>query len=214
MRKEQNYDFRERMLKIHKENVRKQSRKAKDNEIFLSDNALIKISKSAGEVINTAALDFVDYLKNSMNISSSVTTEGKGDIEINLAEDISFDLGEFAVYRGFMIKTDENGIKIIANDERGAASALYYIEDLMCFECAPAVKFGIINKKPLYSPQMVHSAYGLDEFPDGYLARVAHEGRDAILVFTKGVNETPSGYLDFNDLIKRAAKYGIDVYEK
>ena len=34
----------------------------------------------------------------------------------------------------------------------------------------------------------------------------------AILVFTKDVNRTSFGYLDFNDLIRRAKRYGIDVY--
>ncbi len=59
---------------------------------------------------------------------------------------------------------------------------------------------------------MIHSAYYLDEYPDNYLARIAHEGRDAILVFATDANMTPYGPLDFNELIGRAAKYGIDVY--
>ena len=42
--------------------------------------------------------------------------------------------------------------------------------------------------------------------------RVAHEGRDAIMVFTTGINKTRVGDLDFNDLIARAAKFGLDVY--
>jgi hypothetical protein len=41
---------------------------------------------------------------------------------------------------------------------------------------------------------------------------MAHAGLDAVLVFTKGSDLTSTGYMDFNDLIDRAAKYGIDVY--
>lgn len=63
-----------------------------------------------------------------------------------------------------------------------------------------------------YSPRMVHSAYGLDEYPDGYLSTLAHYGYDAILLFVRGVDETTQGYLDFNELCGRAKKYGIDVY--
>lgn len=59
---------------------------------------------------------------------------------------------------------------------------------------------------------MIHSGYGIDEFPDAHLSQIAHTGMDAILVFVKGVNLTTRGFLDFNDLIWRAAKYGIDVY--
>jgi hypothetical protein len=35
---------------------------------------------------------------------------------------------------------------------------------------------------------------------------------DAIIVFAKDVDTTTMGYLDFNDLIDRAASFGIDVY--
>ena len=59
---------------------------------------------------------------------------------------------------------------------------------------------------------MVHSGFGLDEYPDNYLSRIAHDGRDAILVFVKDINQTPTGYLDFNDLIRRVSRYGLDVY--
>lgn len=59
---------------------------------------------------------------------------------------------------------------------------------------------------------MVHSGYGYDDFSDKYMNRIAHEGRDAILVYVEGINRTQVGYLDFNALIGRAAKYGLDVY--
>jgi hypothetical protein len=59
---------------------------------------------------------------------------------------------------------------------------------------------------------MIHSGFGIDQFPDCHLRDIAHSGMDAILVFTKDVNTTTCGFLDFNELIVRAAKYGIDVY--
>jgi hypothetical protein len=34
---------------------------------------------------------------------------------------------------------------------------------------------------------------------------------DAILVMTNDVNESLWGYTDFNDLIRRAEKWGLDV---
>jgi len=173
-------------------------------------------------VIKTAALDFSDYLKVSMGITTEViryeVVDEKSNIQkvaavtVELAAEAGVDLGEFKSYKGFLIKTTEEGIHIWVHDDRGAAQALYYLEDLMTYAGAPMLKYGEIKKKAMYSPQMVHSGYGLDKFPDEYMARIAHEGRDAILVFTKDVNETPDGYLDFNDLICRAARYGLDVY--
>ena len=207
-----NYDFRKELLTVHEANVRNFDRKTKADEYFMADGAKILITPDASEVISVAAHDFCDFLSVSMDLSSSVVTEGQGDVTVRLAEDAGVDLGEFAAYKGFRIETDKDGVVITAHDERGAAQALFYIEDLMTFEKAPTLAFGKIEKRAMYTPQMVHSAYGIDEFPDEYLARVAHEGRDAVLIFTKGVGISARGEEDFNDLIRRAARYGIDVY--
>ena len=207
------YDFRKKLLTVHEENIRDEKRTQKEGEFFIPDNAVIAISEDACEVIKTATDDFADYLKTSMGINSTVKKGAASpDVTVCIAKDSNVDIGEAASYRGFMIKTDENGICVYGHDARGAAQGLFYLEDVMSFEKAPAVPFGTTYKKPLFSPQMVHSGYGLDNYPDEYLARVAHEGRDVILVFTKDVNKTPDGYLDFNDLIRRAARYGLDVY--
>ncbi|MFA7637354.1 MAG: hypothetical protein WCX81_06295, partial [Monoglobales bacterium] len=77
---------------------------------------------------------------------------------------------------------------------------------------APYPTKKVTRRKPLFSPRMLHSGYCLDEYPDEHLSAIAHAGRDAILVFTVEANKTPCGFLDFNELIHRAAKYGLDVY--
>lgn len=216
MRKEKNYDFRQRLLQVHKPNIREMDRTARDNELFLTDGVDIWLEAEANDVIKTAAQDFIQFLSISMGISAKLLlAEEKGSGQImtaTLAKGSGRDLGDAAVYRGFMIETAPEGIRIYGHDPRGVAQAFFYLEDIMCLEKAPAIPYGTIKKRPLFSPQMVHSGYGVDEYPDEYLAAIAHEGRDAILVFTKGVNETPGGFLDFNDLISRAASYGIDVY--
>ena len=212
MKIEQNYDFRKELLTVHESNVRKIGRKPAADEFFFANGAKIRVEANAPEVIAVAAEDFCDYLSVSMGVSASVVTEGEGNVTVRLAKDVGVDLGEFAAYKGFRIETGKDGIVITAHDDRGAAQALYYIEDLMTFAGAPCVSFGKIEKRAMYTPQMVHSAYGMDEFPDEYLARVAHEGRDAILVFTKGANQANDFPLDFNDLVRRSARYGIDVY--
>ncbi len=209
---ENKYDFRKRLLTVHEANVRNFNRAKKGNEYELKDNINISIPDTAEEVLKTAAADFSDYLKVSMNINAGITINKPAEINIDLAANKGVDMGEYASYKGFIITTKESGIDIIAYDERGAAQALYYIEDLMTFKKAPVMEFGEIKKKPVFSPQMIHSGYGLDEYPDEYLARVAHEGRDAILIFAKDVNKTPCGFVNFNLLIQRAAKYGLDVY--
>ena len=213
MKTEKMYDFRKKLLTVHESSVRNLKRKSRENEFEVKNGMNIKIPFDACEVIKTAVYDFVDFLKTSMSVSVGITSISKNEtITVELAESVDIDLGDAACYRGFMIKTDESGIRIYGHDARGIAQALFYMEDLMCFEKSPVMEFGETKKRPMFSPQMVHSAYGLDEYPDEYLMRIAHEGRDAILVFTKDVNKTPCGYLNFNELIDRAAKFGLDVY--
>ncbi len=210
---EKKYDFRKRLLVVHEKDLRDSERIAKENEYILPDATVIGLLGNFTDVTETAVYDFIDYLQKSMHVSARMAIgDADADITVSLAEDAGKDLGEVASYKGFMIETSAEGIKVYGHDERGIGQALYYMETLMKFEKAPVMAFGEIKKKPMFAPRMIHSGYGLDEYPDEYIARVAHEGRDALLVFTKGANEAPNGYLNFNELIERARKYGVDVY--
>ena len=216
MKNEKNYDFRKRMLNIHEKNIRDFGIKPQNNETVLSDECTIFVSENAGEVILTSSRDFTEYLFTSMNVAAMVKMgeyDGRENaVVIALAKDCSVDLGEANSYRGYKICVTEKTVYIYAYDERGAAQALFHLEDLMSIHRAPYLKRETIVRRPIFSPQMVHSGYGLDEYPDEYLNAIAHQGRDAILVFVKDVDITPYGYLDFNELIYRASRYGIDVY--
>lgn len=210
---EKNYDFRKRLLQIHEKDVRNNNRTVTENEYEIPDTAVIAVLGKHTDITVTAVRDFIDYLRVSMHISARMEECAENaDITVSLAEESGVNLGKCAGYKGFRIDTEDNGIKIYGFDERGIGQALYYIEALMNFEKAPVMKKGTVSKKTMFAPRMVHSGYGLDEFPDEYIARIAHEGRDALLVFTKDADKTPHGYLDFNGLIERAKKYGIDVY--
>jgi len=213
LKKERKYGFRERMLQIHHKDIRNFELKAEKNEFELADGVLIAIGKKADIVVETAAKDFADYLLVSMNVAAAVITKSglKGAVNVVIADDTTDMTGADAT-KGFRIDTDEDGITVTGFDARGCAQGLYYLEKCMTRRKAPFIQVGTIKKKPLFSPQMVHSGYGLDHYPNEHLAQIAHEGRDAIVIFVKDVDITPYGYLDFNELIYRAARYGIDVY--
>lgn len=215
LKKEKNYEFRKRMLEVHKKNIRNNALLPNDNEIALSDGTIIYISENAGDVITTAAKDFADYLFTSMNISAyvkrGIAPSSENSVAVTTINENNVDMGTANGYKGFRADIDGT-INICGYDERGAAQGLYYLEEQMTMRRAPYIKNGTVFRKPEYSPQMVHSGYGLDEYPDEHLSAIAHDGRDAILIFVKAVDVTPYGYLDFNELIYRAAKYGLDVY--
>ena len=212
--KENNYDFRKRLQEIHEKNIRNNKLVPSGDELELVNGLTVFIPEYAGDVIITAAKDFIDYLFTSMGISAMLKY-GKvakdGDIVLCVADKENITLTDGNGYRGYRITAD-NTVSVCGFDERGVAQALFALEDIMSIRKAPFIPKTVIEKRPAFSPQMIHSGYGLDEYPDDYLLRVAHEGRDAILIFVKDVDITPYGYLDFNDLIHRAAKYGIGVY--
>ena len=213
LKKERKYGFRERMLQIHQKDIRDFTLKTEANEFELAEGIMIAVGKDADIVTETAAKDFADYLFVSMGVAAAVSSKSglKGAVNVVIA-DSTVDMTGADATKGFRIDTDAEGITVTGFDAKGCAQGLYYLEKCMTMRRAPFIKFGTVKKKPLFSPQMVHSGYGLDHYPNEHLAQIAHEGRDAIVIFVKDVDITPYGYLDFNELIYRAAKYGIDVY--
>ncbi len=205
---EQNYDFRKRLCKNHsrifvaKDAAPEAFEYALPKEITLSFEG-----KSA--VASLALKDFKDYLKTAFGISAKIV-EGEADIRAFISAD---NLGENSNgYMGRKITVTDKGITIQGYDERGVAQALYYLEEEMNVRRAPFVKKGITENRPAFFPRMTHSGYGMDMFPDEYLLTLAHQGYDAILLFVKDATHSGHGECDFNDIIKRAEKFGIDVY--
>ena len=183
-------------------------REKSNEEISMLNGA--EITGAVSPVIEHAKADFKDYLKvcfgvkenkiDAVKINITITKEGLEDV---------------CAYKGRIVEISEEGIEIRAYDDRGAAQAIYDLEDIMTEKKQPYLTKGKSKQKPLFTPRMAHSAYDVDVFPDGYLQKLAKEGIDAILVFTRGVN-TPGNpaieNFDYNALIDKAETYGIDVY--
>lgn len=215
--KEKNYDFRKRMLQLHKPNIRDCSRICAEGELELRNGVTIIIPDNPDKVVLTAAEDFLDFLFTSMNVSAGLCMESASEnisdnfIYVCYAKDKGIELTEGKGYMGYRIKT-ENHIEIAGFDSRGIAQAFYYLEDVIKLAKAPFVEKGIVEKKALFSPRIVHSGYEICKFPSEHLASIAHAGMDAIAVFTQGHDLDLKGLVDFGELIHRAEKYGIDVY--
>jgi len=215
MKIENHYDFRKRMLQVHAKNIRDFSQQPTAQEMQLQDGVAIVVAPDADEVVLTAAKDFLDYLFTSMGLSAMLRQGSAltpNSIRLSLAADSGVDLGNANGRRGFRIDTDTDAVAIYGFDSRGIAQALYYLEDSMTFRHAPLLIKGTVYRKPLYETQMVQSGYRKHTFPNEYLAIIAHEGRNAVLLDVTADDLPPDGKKDINDLIYRAAKYGIDVY--
>lgn len=219
--KENNYDFRKRLLEVHKTNRRDYGIKPLPSEVMIDDGWLILLNERAERVLVNAAKDLAEFLLVSMGVSVSIKkcpdirTEAANDksrIILTTREELEEFGGALDTPRSYRLQCNSKGIIICGYDERGTAQGCYYLEDLMNLVSAPILKESDISRKPLFSPRMVHSGYGLDMFPDAHLNAIAHAGMDAILVFAKDADLTPHGYMDFNELIYRAQGYGLDVY--
>mgnify|MGYP003313630720 CR=1 FL=1 len=194
-KKEKGYEFRERLLQIHKKNIRDYSIRVEADELVICNETVISIPED--DVIYTAAKDFVDFMLTSMNVSVMVKYNCENaDISLRLKEE-NENLEGGNGYMGYHISVDDS-ISICGYDSRGAAQALYYLEDVMIRKQAPFIKKGTISRKTSFAPRMIHSGYGLDNYPNEHLSAIAHAGMDAILVYVKGIDCSRGGYLDFN----------------
>ena len=209
MKKERPYQFREFLEQVHRPGRRSTcAAPLRENETLLDETWEIRLPVSAEDGVKRAALDFQDYLFTSMNLSLRITAEGR---ECNV---IQLQSGGTGKSRAYVYECAPDRIVVRGDSWIGVQQGLYYLEDLMNLRELPALEHTEkpVRRAPLFSPRMVHSGYGLDQFPDSQLSAIAHAGFDAILIFATGPDMTRQGPLDFNDIIHRALLYGLDTY--
>lgn len=202
MQTEKNYDFRKRYCKVHHRIP--VTTEPREGELVLGKQLTIAC-QAEGLVVKTALADFRSYLKTAFGITATVTGEA-GQITVTPLAG--------GAYMERTVTVTEDGVTVTAADDRGVAQALYDLEEAMNRRRAPYLPYGTTTKRPAFSPRMTHSGIGVDLFTDEYLCACAHHGYDAVLVFMQDKTHAAFGAeeYDFNDLVKRAAKYGIDVY--
>ena len=207
---EKHYDFRKFLDEVHRKDLRDFSLEPRSDETELTAGWSIRIPENASDFVRDAACDLADYLLKSMSIGVRIVRDDK---EIPRSIELALN-PSLTVKRSFRLECTAEKIVIAGSDERGIAMGGYYLEDVMSLREAPFVPHtaGLL-KEPLFSPRMVHSAYGMDVFTEPYLRRIAHAGFDTVLIFVK---DDPlhghNGAFDFAQLIDQAEKAGLDVY--
>lgn len=225
---ERNYEFRRRLAVIHQPDRRDPSVLPAVDDTLVEDGWRIVIPPTASAVLVTVAHDLQHYFFTSMNVAlllqrdaNLVAMAASGQRCIVLGTNAELPaLGQgLSVPKSYRLVVAPQRIVICGQDDRGAAQGSYYLEDRMNLREAPLLQQQDVTREPLFSPRMVHSGWGLDQFPAEYLSQMAHYGFDAALLFVGDpfenlphLDRTPKGYQDFNELIERAARFGIDVY--
>ena len=205
--KEVNYDYRKRLLELHKPGRYDRTIQPDADEYVFRDGVKIILPDGCGEVTETAAKDFADYLFTSMDVSAMPARSGEHGVRLALSRD----LGEANERLGYRVTVGDD-VLIEGFDERGIAQGLYHLEDIMNLRRAPYLKKGVETRRTLLVPRIVMSGYGMNEYPDAYLAQLAHAGLTGLMLWIKGRNESLKGYCEFTDLALRARKYGLDIY--
>lgn len=211
---ERHYEFRAQLNCIHEKGRRDGSLRPRADEFAITDGIRIVLPSDVDDVLYTAARDFEDYLWTSMGVEGEVKRKSEKGKSSVAGGTVSVALDHGLAERQYNVTVDAKGVVIRARDSRAAAQALYHLEDLMNLRRAPFLAAGEENRTMLFSPRMTHSGFACDEFPDSYLAHIAHAGMDAILIFVYDVDSTKGHkqYQDVNDTIRRAKRFGIDTY--
>ena len=210
---ERNFEFRRLLNQVHRPGRRDPNRRPAAGEVVIDDGWCIAVAPDAGEYLVGVARDLEDYLFCSQGVSVRVVRAPRAAEE---ARTIRLTCGdgapELSRPRSYRLIVKADSVVVCGFDERGIAQGCYWLEDLMNLREAPYLERQDVVREPVFSPRMVHSGWGIDQFPDPHLHAIAHSGMDAILVFVKGPDLTTTGYLDLNNLVDRAALAGLDVY--
>lgn len=218
---EPNYAFRRELATVHRPDRRDPQKRPEADEIEITSDWSILIGSRSGEYMRRLARDLQDYLLVSMgvpvllrhadDVAAASRTEARAIVLATSAELPQFG-ASLTEPRSYRFEVSADRMIVCGFDERGAGQGSYYAEDLMNLREAPYLKRQQTVRTSLFSPRLTHSGWGLDDFPDEHLNAIAHAGMDAIMIFVRDVNTTPLGFVDFNDLIDRAALFGLDVY--
>jgi hypothetical protein len=187
----------------------------------------------SGPILQTASEEFRDYLERSMQVRVAAEhrtglgawPEQRNAIVAGTREQLPGCGPALKSPKDYRLLVGPDQIVVCGYDERGAMYGLFDLERRMNLREAPFLQRGIdTTRHSLFKARMVLSGLGWEEWPDRYLALLARYGFDAIYA---SVYVNPNGapgpppYWDrmkkqdparVHDLIRRAARYGIDLY--
>ncbi len=215
LKKEKNYEFRRLLEKVHTPHRRDISVVCGASEVQITEGWTILVEEDCSRVILNVAKDLQDYLLVSMGVSVLLK------IKANLTLDMEHGSQVIILAERPQVTEAKNSyhlhiacdrVVIQGADPLGTAHGSYFLEDLMNLKEAPILPVQEVTRRPVMTPRMVHSGWGMDQFPDSQLRLMAHYGFDSVLVTIRGEDETATGYQDINNLIDRAAEYGLGVY--
>lgn len=213
-----------------------------DNELVIPDKGWSLVMLSGGSIILSGAVqDVQDYFKTSMGVDIRIEEQDslrnweKMDscIVVGTRDQLPGCGRELKGPKDYEIIVADDRIVICGFDERGVMFGLYNLEARMNLREGPFLPKGLkTTRHSLYDTRMVLSWMGWMEWPDQLLSHLVHDGFDGIFASVyanpNGDQTTAETSTDFyarilhrmrkqdperiEDLISRAARFGIKVY--
>ncbi len=208
LKKENHFDFRKRLSVLHPPRRDSSAAPCGSDETEITSGWQIIADSEVSPLLHAAA-DLSDYFAKSMNVPVSVAEPGSAPGKNCIRICVSPESNELTS----RITVTADGIVISGATVREAVQGCCRLEDELNYRKAPCAKRGSRTYTRMFSPRMTHSGWELEQFPDEYLPHIVHAGMDAILIFIREPPDmTRNGRLDMNEVVKKAAEYGLDVY--
>ncbi len=203
---EKPFEFIKKLYEVHKP-MRVSSEKLKKLQgVVVTDAWKITLPCEASIVVQNAARDLQEYFEVSMACRVALETSNIcTDKSIHIAIDTNLPERTFRIHVA-------DSIEITGSDDRSLAQGCYALEDEMNLNEAPVIVPCDKQFHIRFSPRIIHSGMQSDNYPDEHLRMLAHAGISAIKVDITDVTTDEKRCAFVNEIIQRAANFGIDVY--
>lgn len=231
---EEPQDFREVLINDFNRSLREPAAKAESSEIEIGSRGWSLVySSQAGPVLTQAVKEFQAHLETSMQVRIEPTAKasiadwrrGERTIVVGVKDQMPGCGTNLSGKKDYRLVASTGHIAVCGYDERGAMFGLYNLESRMELRGGPFLPKGLDSvRHSLYGVRMTLSGLGWMDWPDWYLRMLPRYGFDAIyasVYANPNAARAPEPYgsmmrlqdpAKMHDLIRRAAKYGLDVY--
>ena len=205
---ENHLDFEKRLHQVHKPNrVNPEVLKTLQG-VEITSQWKIVCKETAGIVLKNAVKDLQEYFEVSMNLNLAVETDC-----CPKDKTIFVDTDEALQERELRVQVAD-GIILTGSNERYAAQACYALEDALNLNEAPIIAPCDEKRRMRFSFRTINTGMHDREesYPDEHLRQIAHAGYTAVDIYLRNIMNDKEEEIRVNNLVKRAAAYGLDVY--
>lgn len=226
--------FRKVLIDDFDRSLRDPAAKADSDEMEISARGWSLVySAQAGPVLKQAVREFQAHLKTAMQVGIEPTEreslqnwrQQEHAVIVGIKDEMPGCGDALRGRKDYRLMVSLNRITICGYDERGAMFGLYNLGSRMELRGGPFLPRNLDSvRHSLYGVRMTLSGLGWMDWPDWYLRMLPRYGFDAIyasVYANPNAARAPEPYgsmmrlqdpAKMHDLIRRAAKYGLDVY--